>query len=329
MKRNLLTLIMAVCLPVLTFAQSDDDMYFVPKKKKAETKTVSRSSVKTPVREYVATGNVADADTASDYHTGQLRDVDEYNRRGSQQVRTRLVGDTLYVTSEDGSVTAYADGEDSQAERDYRNSEYYYDDDYDDYRYAMRLRRYHGVYFYDPFYSDLLYGWYDPWYYSWYSPWHSSWYGWYDPWYGGFGWCGGFSWGGHHHPYHGSFGYGGRPYRSISHPVMRGGRTGGTALSGRGTPRGSRLDGSRSGSVSRGSRLGGSTSRSSGRVSRGSTYSSPSRQESSSPRGSSVSTPRGGSSVSSGSFGGGFRGSFGGGSRGGVGGGRSGGVRGR
>ncbi len=320
MKRNLLALIVAVCLPVLTLAQSaDDDMYYVPKKK-TETKDKSLAPVKTPVDE--AEEDVVDAD--ADYHTGQLRDVDEYNRRGSQQVRTRLVGDTLYVVSDDGEETIYADVDGSKAEGKSQEPEYYYyDDDYDDFHYAVRLRRYHGVYLYDPFYADFAYGWYNPWYYSWYDPWCYSWHGhWHSPWYGG--WYGGFTWGGHHHG-HGSFGYAGRTYRSISHPVMRGGRTGRTTVSspGRGTPRGTILDRN----IGRSGRSGVSTSRSSGKVTNSSGHSSSSRGGTGSPRGSSVSTPRGGSSVGSGSMGGSSRGSFGG-SRGG-GSGRSGGVRGR
>jgi len=324
MRRNLLALIVAVCLPVLTFAQSaDDDMYFVPKKK-TETKDKKGTLVKTPVHEVKVEDGASAVGDTSDYHTGQLRDVDEYNRRGSQQVRTRLVGDTLYVVTDDGEETVYAAGDDTPVESGSQMSEYYYDDDYDDFHYATRLRRYHGVYLYDPFYADFAYGWHDPWYYSWYDPWRYSWswHGhWHNPWYG---WYGGFSWGGHHHR-HGSFGYAGRPYRSISHPVMRGGRTGRTAVSpsGRGTPRGTRIGGN----FGRSGRSLINTNRSSGRVSKDSGYSAPSRGASSSPRGSSVSTPRGGSSVGSGSMGGGSRGSFGG-SRGG-GSGRSGGVRGR
>ena len=45
MKRNLLSLIAVMALPVVLMAQSvDDDMYFVPSKKKAAVKSTTLSS---------------------------------------------------------------------------------------------------------------------------------------------------------------------------------------------------------------------------------------------------------------------------------------------
>jgi hypothetical protein len=122
-------------------------------------------------------------------NTRDIRDIDEYNRRG--------VNDTTRLDEE-----AYAN-------------------DYEEYEYTDRIVRFHDpessikitgadeviVYFSDDVYDNYynrgwssFYSWYDPWYYGgwygWYSPWYyvsySPWYygGWYSPWYysGWHGW---------------------------------------------------------------------------------------------------------------------------------------------
>lgn len=161
MKRKYLLMALASLLVTTsTFAQDDDDMYFYnkPKKQKVVRETVSTSS-------------------EPDYHTGDLRDVDEYNRRpgyvskdtvlDSRQssVRRNTVADSIYEAG--------------------------YDDGYDEATYQFRLARYHGRRFYDAFYWDTYYTWYDPWFDPWYDPWYRTrwsftWYGpgWYGPgWY--------------------------------------------------------------------------------------------------------------------------------------------------
>lgn len=202
MKGNLILLLALSVLPSTLWAQSaDDDMYYVPGKAKAKTEKVVG-----PTRTTVVVGERADeANARADYHTGQLRDVDEYNRRGVAQegVTTRLVGDTLYVTTVDSTgaqvATRYAPGQpmdeafgvDPEPEGRYRDGDVgFYDDDY---YYTSRLYRFRGYALRDPFVWDICYGWYDPWY--------DPWYGWYMPYYhyGYYSWFD-WGWGWHHHP---------------------------------------------------------------------------------------------------------------------------------
>lgn len=204
MKRNMILLLALSVLPYAAMAQgTDDDMYFVPGKKKVQVeKAVTLPATDASRQRPVV---VTEADPNADYHTGQLRDVDEYNRRGAGRdgVSTRLVGDTLYVTSTDSTgsqvVSRYAPGErmddaygvapgDDYRYRD--SDDGYYDDDY---YYTARLYRFRGLAWRDPFLWDISFGWYDPWY--------DPWYGWCMPYYR-YGYCGWYDWGWgwHHHP---------------------------------------------------------------------------------------------------------------------------------
>lgn len=203
MKRNLVLLLTLSVLPCMVMAQStDDDMYFVPGKTKAKTERPVTLPATDVARQRPV---VVDGDANADYHTGRLRDVDEYNRRsaGKDGVTTRLVGDTLYVTSADSTgsevVSRYAPGERMDEafgvdpDDGYRYGDVddgYYDDDY---YYTSRLYRFRGLAWRDPFLWDISFGWYDPWY--------DPWYGWCMPYYR-YGYCGWYDWGWgwHHHP---------------------------------------------------------------------------------------------------------------------------------
>lgn len=337
MTRKILLLTAILALPFAIYAQNDD-MYFVSSKKKSisEKKTVEKRTLKnnneSPWR---------DAEDV-DYHSGALRDVDEYNRRGSsqRQVLARLEGDTLYV-----------DSPDTLEQKEYLvryEQNYAVDEPYnDDYYFSTRLSRYHGFYHYDPFMWDICFGWYDPWY--------DPWYGWYGPYYrhGLYSWCSwGWGWGHCHLGWHHGWGPGWhhgwapaappRPHRPGGSAVANGGqRPGGgrgAVTSSRGgrnyaTASRSNMASSRGGrnagvtsSPSRGNRMpanqNGGRYNSSSRGSRSSsTYSTPSRSSRSSSSSSSYSSPSRGSS--GGGFSGGSRGGggfSGGGSRGGGGG---------
>ena len=322
----------------------DDDMYFVSSKKKAAksaAKTAKNKTVYTDVSEIDVSEDYEDANV--DYHTGQLRDVDDYNRRGNLvnngQVVAKLVNDTLYVFSNDStSQNTYVYGSEADSSRNY------YDDDnsyYDDYSLTSRLGRYHSVHFIVPWYWDYCYGWYDPWYdpwYGWYAPYYRhGYYSWYDwGWYHSptwhFGWCGHIHYPSYHH--HGGIShhpaslpnrYGGQRMASYT---SRGNRTGLSVPSRNDrnsiSTRGDIL--SRQGNV-RSTTERNVSSRSDRGISRGergiSRTESSSRTYESSRSSSSSSSPSRSSSVSGG-FGGGSRGgsfgsggSFGGGSRGG------------
>ncbi|MCD7721923.1 MAG: hypothetical protein LUI09_06795, partial [Prevotellaceae bacterium] len=190
MNARLLLMALVAALPSLGRAQDADDMYFTPKKKSQQTTTTTQTR---PVYNEPVLRQ-QDDDTVSCY-TGQLRDVDEYNRRstapsqgdpdvvvidtlGMQWVLTKTdTGDYVWLPLEDEEEQA---GEDAGSP-DYTGS--------DDYSCSSRLVRFHG---YVTPYGAL---WIDPWYYdSWY---YDPWYGWYSPWYGwgwGLGWGIGWGW---------------------------------------------------------------------------------------------------------------------------------------
>lgn len=361
MKRNFIMLLALVVLPYnIALAQStDDDMYFVPSKKKAKVETPAPEVRKT----VSSTPSSASVDKDEvDFHTGNLRDVDEYNRRGNdaERVTTRLIGDTLYVTTTDSTgaevVVRYNDG-DISSDRELADSgdKYRYDDEVDgyyddDYYYSTRLYRFRGIAWRSPFLWDVCYGWYDPWY--------DPWYGWYMPYYhyGFYSWFD-WGWGWHHHPgWDCGWGHHGyyrdclphRPTLAYRNHGERGGRymTGGNIAS----TRAGRVGSTRLGSTTRSNSyattrsqrtVGGRTTTTRGTTGYGtlrgdrtptttrsttesrtrSTY-VPSRSygESSSSRGSSFSSGTRGGSFGGGSFGGSSGGGSFGGSRGGGGG---------
>ena len=356
MKSSLIAILVTACLPMAMLAQTDDDMYFVPKKKsKAQSvKTASRAPSRTVRAVHVNSTEDASADTTADYHVGDLRDVDEYNRRGSssESVTARMSGDTLYVTSSDGKVTAYT-GDGGETEVQTQDNDNYYGDNYydDDFHYSARLHRYHGYYYRDPFFWDYTYGWYDPWYdpwYGWYAPYYRygyiSWYSWGWGWHCHPGWD--MAWG-HHgcyrdHMHHHGFAYNhGLPHRTLSNPAMngvaRGNRVGSSSVAFRGggitsTAQRSSVRGTDAASSARTFRGAGVTSgssrgnagvmpsrgSSSGTSRGGNVATTPSRRNSSgSSRGTMSSTPSRGSSSGSSRGGSVSSGSFGGSSRGG------------
>lgn len=239
MKKRVLIMLMLVCLPLLAMAQSaGDDLYFIPKKKKAqkqEVKTVV--PVKQQANVYAAPGSTV---VVKDFQ-GRTRDVDEYNRRyTARDNRFSMQNDTLYIEekplNERGEWVNGFEGSQS------------------DYEYAMRIVRFrnprYAIPVSSPLYWDVVYtlpswewnvyddgfyayafptatnrlwwdwrwnswgpgwsfswGWSSPWYYSsWCGPsyyWGSRW-GWYDHfhyhhhYFPHYGWGGG-HWGGHHH----------------------------------------------------------------------------------------------------------------------------------
>ena len=126
MKRKIQFLIALLSVPLVLNAQTvDDDMYFVPgKSKTTESKSTVSSSAQTPPRRQTLRVPMDRVDTVADYHTGALRDVDDYNRRGAK-MSARLQGDTLYLDS--------IDERRAPAYRDYDDQGYY--DDSEEYGY--------------------------------------------------------------------------------------------------------------------------------------------------------------------------------------------------
>lgn len=197
MKTRIHFFIALLALPFVLVAQNeDDDMYFVPNKKAEKTEKAQKKE-KYERKPYTATEhNVVthsdlqtSAEPDAEYYSGQLRDVDEYNRRyrESSTLKARVINDTLYIDTEtEQEANAFANDD----RHGYYSDDCYYDDDF---YYSSRLIRYHGRHFYDPFMWDYCYGWYDPWY--------DPWYGFYGPYYryGYYSWYN-WGWGRHHRP---------------------------------------------------------------------------------------------------------------------------------
>ena len=83
MKKFVLVSLLLACLPLFVMAQSYDDLYFIPKKK-TEKKVTSGTPAKvviekdkTPTTVYAEPGSTV----VVKHVKGNLRDVDEYNRR--------------------------------------------------------------------------------------------------------------------------------------------------------------------------------------------------------------------------------------------------------
>lgn len=250
MKSRFIITALIACLPWLAMAQSNDDLYFVPKKEtKAKKENVAvqrekRQSSATTV--YAAPGSTVVVKDAS----GRTRNIDEYNRRYTSRDNTfRTQNDTLYIEEKPyGERGEWVNG---------------FEGTQDDYEYAMRIVRFrsprYAIPVSSPLYWDVVYGaypswdwnvyddglyayvfptytnpmwwdwrwnwsmagprwgwswgWSSPYYYSYYS-WHSPyWYGsWYDPYWGP-------GWGGPHHHHHGYYGWAGN-YR-VGHTDYR------------------------------------------------------------------------------------------------------------
>ena len=203
MKKLLLISMLIGAMPLSMMAQ-DDDLYFVPKKKKAQVEHVKDiAPVVAPQSKAKSSYEVIDGDTT------KLDVIDFTDGKGVYPADT--------LEAEDFALT--------------KNMVRF--DDYDvssnaafwaGYRAGSSTWGWHSPWYYS------RYGWYDPWYYgSWYSsvmwnnPYYLSWwdpyyYGWYDPYWSTWGW-----------PYYGYYSYYSwySPYRYWGYPYYYGGGGGG------------------------------------------------------------------------------------------------------
>ena len=100
MKKFVFVSLVMACLPFLAMAQTNDDLYFIPKKK-----TEKKVTVGTPAKVVVETDQAPTTVYASPGSTvvvkdaaGNVRDVDEYNRRYTSRDNTfSMENDTLYI----------------------------------------------------------------------------------------------------------------------------------------------------------------------------------------------------------------------------------------
>ena len=238
MKKVVFLSLLALCLPWMLAAQSvGDDLYYVPKKKteQKEEKNANNSGMRrAPENVIVVETQKPVVSVASSGTTtvvvkdkkGNVRDVDEYNRRyDAKEYNFSQAEDTFYIEEK---AVPDPDGE-------WVNG---FEGSQDDYEYAMRIIRFrnprYAISISSPLYWDVVYGlnswdwnvytdglyayafptftnrlWWD-WRYNWswgwpYYGWNWGWNGFYFGW-GGFyagwgGWYGpGWGW---HHPYYG------------------------------------------------------------------------------------------------------------------------------
>ncbi len=264
-------------------AMAQDDMYFMPSKKQKAEREAARQARQA--------NSSYDRIDYRDY-SGSNRNVDEYNRMGSQ-IET-LPADTGDVITFDPVEGVYPDSVgDYQLTKqmtrfdDYVPSIAYWEG------YSAGRRDAWG--WHSPWYYSSLYPWYDPWYYDpWYSyGWYDPWY--YDPWYYNYGWRHYGYWGGYYyHPvvYVGSGGY---HYSGTSGNRSRFGNDSyGNTSRVRNYTGSSRFDGARQraggGAISRGN--GSSTTYGSTRNQGGSTYGSSRNTTNGTPRGTTTTTRR-------------------------------------
>jgi len=311
MKKLLLISMLIGAMPLSMLAQVDD-LYFVPKKKKAQVERVKDNAlVVAPQPKAKSSYEVIDGDTTNldviDFTEGKGIYPEDSLDTEDYALTKKMVRFEDYDLSDNASFWA-------------------------GYRAGRSVWMWHSPWYYS------RYGWYDPWYYRpwyycWYDPWYDPWfYDWYYPWYGSYyGW-----WGRpyYHHGYYANYYYGGGGYR---HYYGRTGNAGSIDVSGRTgyrhdhrntvTTNASRMTSLRNRAMREGGNrvyTSGNSQRSnsgnfSGRRNGNTNYSSPVRSSNSSyssgnTRSSSGSFSRGGSRSGGGSFGG-SRGGSGGGSR--------------
>ena len=189
MKKIVWISLMIACLPFGLMAQNaNDDLYFIPKKKTEKAAKAVVEKEKTSTTVYASPASTVVVKDVK----GNVRDVDEYNRRYTSHDNTFMVeNDTLYIEEkpydERGEWVNGFEGSQS------------------DYEYAMRIIRFRNPRFAvpvsSPLYWDVVYGlpswewnifddgfyayvfptysnslWWD-WRYSWGLSWGSSWYG--------------------------------------------------------------------------------------------------------------------------------------------------------
>ncbi|MDR0658583.1 MAG: hypothetical protein LBG18_06590, partial [Mediterranea sp.] len=150
MKRIIFLMLTAIILPLVTMAQSYDDLYYIPKKEKDKEK----KKVVVPVEEkkevnatiYAASGSTV---VVQDRNRN-VRDVDEYNRRyDAKDNEFVMEEDTLYIREK------AANAPDGEWIGGFEGSQ-------DDYEYAERIIRFrnprYAIPVSSPYYWDIVYG---------------------------------------------------------------------------------------------------------------------------------------------------------------------------
>ncbi|KAA6335836.1 hypothetical protein EZS27_015956 [termite gut metagenome] len=207
MKKIVLSLLFALCFPILSAQNYNDDLYYIPEKNKETGKNFTKKEVKTTTTTTIYTTPQTTV-VIRDSKTKKIRDVDEYNRRyDSSSYHFEPNGDTLYIEEKNATDL---DGE-------WING---FNGSQDDYEYAERIIRFrnprYAVHISSPLYWDVVYG-LNSWDWNVYT---DGWYAYAFPafpnrlWWDwrfnsfGLGWGSYYSWnyvgywGGYYHPYH-------------------------------------------------------------------------------------------------------------------------------
>jgi hypothetical protein len=159
MKKIIFLLLAALSLPLTLSAQNvEDDLYYVPSKKKAKTTVTEQREVYTPADadevEEKAPVTSSQADNSMPVvvqdKKGRTRDVDVYNRRFTAKENTfEVKHDTVYIKEKEQPDP------DGEWVNGFQGSQ-------DDYEYAMRLVRFHSpryaIRISSPLYWDVVYG---------------------------------------------------------------------------------------------------------------------------------------------------------------------------
>ena len=221
MKKLLLISMLIGAMPLSMMAQ-DDDLYFVPKKKKAQVEQVKENApVVAPQPKAKSSYEVIDGDTTQldviDFTEGKgIYPADSLETEDFALTKKMMRFDDYDVSDNAAFWAGYNAGRSSMM----WHSPWYYS------RYGWYDPWYYGSWYgYSSLYSPWYYSWYDPWYYDWYNPYWSTW-GW--PYYGSY--YGYYAW---HSPYY--YGYYGHYYGGggRSHYYGRTGNAGTIDISGR------------------------------------------------------------------------------------------------
>ncbi len=191
MKKLLLISMLIGAMPLAMMAQ-DDDLYFVPKKKKAQVEKVKDiTPVVAPQPKAKSSYEVIDGDTTKldviDFTEGKgVYPADTLEAEDYALTKNMVRFDDYDVSSNEAFWAGYRAGSSTWG----WHSPWYY----------------HRYGWYDPWYYGSWYGsmmWGNPYYLSWWDPYYYGWYdSWYWPYYGHYGY---FTW---YSPYH----YYGYPY---------------------------------------------------------------------------------------------------------------------
>ena len=148
MKKIVLFSLMMACLPFMALAQSgNDDLYYIPKKKEKKEKVETKTVVKKEQVSVEGNGTQVTAPVVVKDVNGNVRDIDEYNRRySSRENEFTYENDTLYIQEK-----PYL--EQGEWVNGFEGSQ-------EDYNYAMRIIRFRSPSFAvsisSPYYWDII-----------------------------------------------------------------------------------------------------------------------------------------------------------------------------